>query len=91
MSLRIILITGANGGLGQAIARAFLQESPTNFVWLGVRSRREHADQLVQETPDRCCGVVLDVASPESWKQAVEGILARHSRIDVLVNNAGRH
>jgi 3-oxoacyl-[acyl-carrier protein] reductase len=91
MSLRVILITGANGGLGQGIARAFLQESPTNFVWLGVRSRREHADQLVQETPDRCCGVVLDVASPESWKQAVDEILARHSRIDVLVNNAGRH
>ena len=91
MSLRVILITGANGGLGQAIARAFLQESPTCFVWLGVHSRREHADKLVQESPDRCCGVVLDVSSPGSWKQAVDQILARHSRIDVLVNNAGRH
>jgi 3-oxoacyl-[acyl-carrier protein] reductase len=91
MSLRVILITGANGGLGQAIARALLQESPTSFIWLGVHSRREHVDKLVQETPDRCCGVALEVASPESWKQAVDQILARHSRIDVLVNNAGRH
>jgi hypothetical protein len=65
MSLRVILITGANGGLGQAIARAFLQESPANFVWLGVRSRREHADKLARENPDRCfCVVALDVASP---------------------------
>ena len=91
MSLRVILITGANGGLGQAIARAFLQESPDNVVWLGVHSRREHADQLAQENPDRCFCVALDVTAPESWKQAVNEILARHSRIDVLVNNAGSH
>ena len=91
MSLRVILITGANGGLGQAIARGFLQESPANFVWQGVRARREQADKLVQEHPDRCARVALDVASAESWKQAVNEILARHSRIDVLVNNAGSH
>ena len=91
MSLRVILITGANGGLGQAIARAFLQESAANFVWLGVHSRREHADQLAQENPDRCSCLALDVTSPESWKQAVAQILARHSRLDVLVNNAGSH
>ena len=91
MSLRVILITGANGGLGQAIARAFLQESPDNVVWLGVRSRREHADKLAQENPGRCFCVALDVTAPESWKQAVKEILARHNRIDVLVNNAGSH
>jgi 3-oxoacyl-[acyl-carrier protein] reductase len=53
MNSRIILVTGANGGLGQAIARAFLQESPANFVFLGIRSRREHADKLAQENPGR--------------------------------------
>ena len=46
MSTRVILITGANGGLGQAIARAFLDEAPENFVWLGVRAGRAHADKL---------------------------------------------
>lgn len=91
MSPRVILITGANGGLGQAIARAFLHESPDNVVWLGVHSRREHADQLAQENSGRCFCVNLDVTAPESWKPAVQEILARHNRIDVLVNNAGRH
>jgi 3-oxoacyl-[acyl-carrier protein] reductase len=91
MNLRVILITGANGGLGQAIARAFLQESPANVVWLGVRSNREHADKLARENSDRCFCIALDVASPESWKQAVKEILARHQRLDVLVNNAGSH
>jgi 3-oxoacyl-[acyl-carrier protein] reductase len=91
MSLRVIFITGANGGLGQAIARAFLQESPDNAVWLGVRANREHADKLAQENPDRCFRIALDVTSPESWQSAATEILARHQRLDVLVNNAGSH
>ncbi len=91
MSLRVILITGANGGLGQAIARAFLQESPANVVWLGVRSRRDLADMLAHENPGRCFCVNLDVAAADSWPAAVKEILARHQRLDVLVNNAGSH
>ncbi len=91
MNLRVILITGANGGLGQASARAFLQESSANVVWLGVRSNRGNADKLAQENPDRCFCVTLDVTSPESWQTAIEEILGRHQRFDVLVNNAGNH
>src|ERR1039457_4933681 len=91
MSLRVILITGANGGLGQAMARAFLQESPANVVWLGVRSNRERADKLAQENSDRCFCVNLDVTSIESWQSAAKEILSRHQRLDVLVNNAGSH
>ncbi len=91
MNPRVILITGANGGLGQAIARAFLHESPENFVWLGVRSGRDRADQLTRENADRCACLALDVTNPDSWKQAVAQILARHNRLDVLVNNAGAH
>ena len=91
MSLRVILITGANGGLGRAIARTFLQESPDNIVWLGVRANREHADKLAQENSGRCFCVALDVTAPESWQSAAREILSRHQRLDVLVNNAGNH
>ena len=89
--MRTILITGANGGLGQAIARAFLAESPDNRVWLGVYVRRELADKLVAEFPGRCRSVDLDVTQPASWTKAVETLLAADQRIDVLVNNAGKH
>jgi 3-oxoacyl-[acyl-carrier protein] reductase len=88
---RVILITGANGGLGQAVARAFLSEAPANFVWLGVRSARDRADSLGTEFPDRCQTVHLDVTRRESWEAAVAAILARHKQLDVLVNNAGKH
>src|SRR5436190_20203345 len=90
-NLRIILITGANGGLGQAIARGFLAEAPGNFVWLGVRSGRAQADKLALEFSGRCQCVELDVIQRASWEQAVAMILASHKRLDVLVNNAGKH
>ena len=91
MSLRVILITGANGGLGQAIARAFLSESSENFVWLAVHSHRDRADALVKEQSQRCRCVSLDVTSRESWQKAVAEVLAVHGRLDGLINNAGAH
>jgi 3-oxoacyl-[acyl-carrier protein] reductase len=91
MSSKLILVTGANGGLGQAIARTFLQESLDNYVYLGIRERRDEAEKVVAEFPGRCECVNLDVTSRASWKEAVIQILSRHKRIDVLVNNAGKH
>jgi 3-oxoacyl-[acyl-carrier protein] reductase len=91
MSVRVILITGANGGLGQAIARAFLSEAQQNSVWLAVHARKERAEALAREHPDRCRCVPLDVTSRESWQQAVSAVAAAQGRLDVLVNNAGTH
>jgi 3-oxoacyl-[acyl-carrier protein] reductase len=91
MNQHIILITGANGYLGRAIARAFLDESQDNVVWLGVHRRREHADELAAANPNRCRVILLDVTRPESWQAAVKEISAAHQRLDVLVNNAGTH
>jgi 3-oxoacyl-[acyl-carrier protein] reductase len=56
-----------------------------------VHSRRDAADKLAAEFAQRCHGVELDVTRPASWKSAVDAILAKHSRLDVLVNNAGTH
>jgi len=88
---RVILITGANGALGRATAQAFLDESPGNFVWLGVNRRREHAEVLAAKNPGSCRIISLDVTKPDAWKSAVAEMVAAHERLDVLVNNAGIH
>src|SRR5437870_12161805 len=90
MSARVILVTGGNGGLGQAIARAFLAESPENVVWLGVRTHRENAESLSHESPGRCRLIDLEVTSVAAWRQAVQTVVAEQERLDVLVNNAGK-
>jgi 3-oxoacyl-[acyl-carrier protein] reductase len=91
MSQRIVLITGANGALGRAMAQVFLAGSPDDVVWLGVHRRRENADALAAANPAHCRVVALDVTDAASWKAAMAEILAVHSRLDVLVNNAGTH
>ncbi len=91
MKPRVILITGANGGLGLAVGRAFLDESPDNFVWLAANQRREQADKLAASEPKRCRVLPLDVTKPAAWTDAVAKVLAETQRLDVLVNNAGRH
>ncbi len=90
MSSRVILVTGANGGLGMAIASSFLEESNQNLVWLAVHQRRDHAAQLSARFPDRCRCVLLDVTQATAWGKAVSTILSADNRLDVLVNNAGR-
>jgi 3-oxoacyl-[acyl-carrier protein] reductase len=91
MNTRVILITGANGGLGRAIARAFLEESPDNIVRLGVRAHHDLADALAQEFPERARCLELDVTQPAAWQKAVAHLTSEHQRLDVLVNNAGQH
>lgn len=91
MNQRTILITGGNGGLGCAIAQAFLAEATGNVVLLGVHSSREHADQLAAAHTPRCRVVSLDVRQPDSWRRVVAEILSSQGRLDVLVNNAGVH
>ena len=91
MSSRVILITGANGALGQAIARAFLHESKENCLWLGVNTRRQNAERLAAEFSPRCRLLALDVRERSAWETGVSEITGRDGRLDVLVNNAGKH
>jgi 3-oxoacyl-[acyl-carrier protein] reductase len=87
MSPRTVLITGANGGLGLAIARRFLLDPSGHRVWLGVHDRRENAGALGAEFPDRASLVPLDVTAPADWESAI----AQTGPVDILVNNAGVH
>jgi len=89
--MRNILITGANGGLGQAIAYEFLEQTTDDYVWLGIRSRRDIVDEIHLKFPERSSIIELDVTLSASWDKVVEKILSQGRSIDVLVNNAGGH
>lgn len=88
---RSILITGANGALGLATAERFLTQEADCRVFLGVRERRDKAEELAARFPGRADLVTLEVTSPEAWVAAITEIEGKAGPVTVLVNNAGFH
>jgi len=88
---RVAVITGANGGLGLEMTRELARKGA--HVVLAARNldKAESArEEIVREIPGADLEVAgLDLASLESTRNAAAAILAHHSRIDVLANNAG--
>ncbi|NUT26929.1 MAG: SDR family NAD(P)-dependent oxidoreductase [Streptomyces sp.] len=84
---KVWLITGASSGFGRAIAEAALAEGD---VVVGAVRRPEGLDDLVAAHPDQVEALRLDVGETGAAEAAVRDVIARHGRIDVLVNNAGR-
>jgi NAD(P)-dependent dehydrogenase (short-subunit alcohol dehydrogenase family) len=83
-----VLITGASGGIGSAIVRAFGQAGALVAVnYVGSDSA---AKTLVEElTPDRSFAVSADVSNEAQVDSMFEFIEARWGGLDILVNNAG--
>ena len=88
---RSILVTGANGVLGHAIASYFLAREPEATVFMGVRRQRDRADELAAAHPGRAVVLPLEVTSAEAWAAAMETVMQHEKPFAVLVNNAGAH
>ncbi len=86
---KVILITGASSGIGEATARVLAQAGHT--VLLGARrtDRLETLAQRIKQDGGNAKAYALDVASRDNFKQVVADATAEFGAIDVLVNNAG--
>lgn len=76
-----VLITGAAGGLGQALTRAFLKAG-----WRVVAAVHERD---LPSAGDGVLAVRLDVTDEASCRSAIRAALDSFGRLDCLVNNAG--
>ena len=85
---KIVVVTGASSGIGYVTAVAFARRGATV---IGVARREQRLQQLMQE---------CRAASPDSWylcgdlgergvaEKVIDDTVARHGRLDILVNNA---
>lgn len=88
---RSILVTGASSGLGAATVRRFAAGG--GRVFAASRDQAKLAE--VAASCEGLSGEVrfgpLDVTSPTDCRAAVDAAVEAYGRLDVLVNNAGRH
>ncbi|MCW5548117.1 MAG: SDR family oxidoreductase [Opitutaceae bacterium] len=85
---RVVWITGASSGIGEALARQLAGEGAR----LILSSRRREELERVRRScphPERHRVLVLDLCRPETFAAAVDAAMAADGGIDVLVNNGG--
>lgn len=88
---RVALVTGASRGIGKAIVQTFAREGAD--VAVNYFQHRTDADQVVktiQSSGRRAIGFQADVANKSDVVAMVEEIENQFSRIDILINNAGK-
>jgi NAD(P)-dependent dehydrogenase (short-subunit alcohol dehydrogenase family) len=87
-SNKTVIVTGASGGLGLAIARAFLD---LGYNVVGNARTQERLDTAHAElgNSDRFLGVAGDISLPETAERLLDHALEAFGQVDVLVNNAG--
>jgi NAD(P)-dependent dehydrogenase (short-subunit alcohol dehydrogenase family) len=85
---RTVVITGANSGIGFEAAKALAERGATVVLACRDTDRAgQAADRISADADIRI--TELDLASLGSIRAAAERIRADHSRIDLLINNAG--
>jgi 3-oxoacyl-[acyl-carrier protein] reductase len=82
-----VVVTGASGGIGQAIARAFAGEGAR--VALHYHRNREAAEALARELGDGCVALGADLRDEAQTEALFTQAAQRVGRIDALVANAG--
>jgi len=88
---KVAVVTGANGGLGLASAKALAGKGA--HVVMAARNQtkaNDARDEILAAYPDASLEIVeLDLGSLASVESAAEVITAKHQRLDILMCNAG--
>ncbi len=82
---KVIVITGANGGLGRALAKRFATDGERVVL---LARKLDRLREVAAEIGENALAVACELTSPDSVKAAFAEIAKVHAKIDVLINSA---
>lgn len=86
---RVALITGADSGIGRAVAIAFAREgADVALCFLNEMGDAADTADLIEDEGQTCLRIPADLSEPEECHRVVHQVVRDLGRIDILVNNA---
>ncbi|MEZ4460474.1 MAG: SDR family NAD(P)-dependent oxidoreductase [bacterium] len=86
---QVVWITGGGSGLGREMALEFARRGAHVAVSGRRKDRLEETVKMIEEIGRQAAAVVCDVTDEPSVEAAVESVLQKFGRLDVVVANAG--
>lgn len=90
---KIALITGSTRGIGKSIAKLFAKNNATVIICgRNIESSKKTIEELSTELnikKEKFFPIELDISNKESIKNAVDTVINKFKKIDILINNAG--
>jgi len=87
---RVAVITGADSGIGRAVAIMYAREgADVAVIYLNEHQDAEETKRLVEKEGRRCHLIAGDIGDESFCRQAVQQAVREFGKLDILVNNAG--
>lgn len=86
---KVVLITGGSGGLGRALAGAFVQAGHRVVLTARDEGKLKRATQTIESAQERVLALPCDVTNKEQVVDLGHQIHARWGAVQILINNAG--
>jgi len=86
---QVAIVTGGDSGIGRAVAVLFAREgADVAIIYLDEHVDADETKRCIEAEGQRCITIPGDVKDAAFCKQAVDDVVARWGKLDVLVNNA---
>ncbi len=89
LSGRVAIVTGGNGGIGEAIATGLAHAGAAVAIVARNEAKTAKAVEKLRKTGARSVGIKCDVTDADDIAAAVEKTIGEFGRLDILVNDAG--
>lgn len=86
---KIIVITGASSGIGEATARLLAEQGATVMLAARREDRLQKLVNKIEASGGKASFKVTDVTNREQVEELVETTVQKYGQVDVLINNAG--
>ena len=86
---KVALITGGNGGIGFAMAKAIGEAGAAVVIAGRNEDKNKKSIEELNSLNVKCKSLIVDVVNENSCNQLIEDVVQTYGKLNILINNAG--